>query len=322
MKRAIFFIIFYAIFSTPLVANPSYERMPAVKRFISRMHRKYAFDEAYLRKLFSKAVHQEETLARYRGRRGKTDFSWHRYRSKILIPESVAMGRAFMKRNRKWLKKAQRLYGVSPQIVTAFIRVESKFGLYGGEYRVWDSLVTLAFNENRKRDYFRYELEKLLVLAARERLDILKLKGSFAGAMGAVQQMPSIQLKYAVDLDGDGVKNPSSIADSIGSIANFLHDKGWRDGRRIVCRAKYTAGASKTLKGGLHRLYEVKKLQKSGIAPLHCKIESEKAYLISLRDGGREELYLGSRNYRIITLYNHSARYAVTIALYAEALGY
>ena len=200
-----------------------YATVPAAKSFVNRMHDKYGFDKQALYRLLHRAKHQGETLARYQGRHkvGSTDFSWHRYKSKILVDESVKLGVQFMSKYDKWLRKASRKYRVSPEIITAFIRVESKFGLYGREYPVWDSLVTLAFNPNRKQKFFRSELEHLLILARKNRLDVTKLRGSFAGAMGCVQQVPSIQLRYGVDLDGDGRKDPDSMADCIGSIAAF-----------------------------------------------------------------------------------------------------
>ena len=205
-------------------AEVDYSKLPEARTFVSQMHKKYGIDTKYILGLLKQAKHQPETLARYRGKRqiGNTDFSWHRYKSKILIRESVELGTAFMGKYKKWLEKASLKYHVSPEIITAFIRVESKFGLFGREYSVWDSLVTLAFNPNRKQRFFRSELEHLLLLCRKERLNPLKLRGSFAGAMGCVQQVPSIQLRYGIDFDGDGRKNPDSMADCIGSIAAFL----------------------------------------------------------------------------------------------------
>ncbi|HFC03518.1 MAG TPA: lytic murein transglycosylase, partial [Nitratifractor salsuginis] len=208
---------------------------------------------------------------------------------------------------------------VSPEIITAFIRVESKFGLYGHEYPVWDSLVTLAFNHNRKQKFFRSELEKLLILARRNRLNVLKLRGSFAGAMGCVQQVPSIQLRYGVDLDGDGRKDPDSMADCIGSIANFLHHYGWRDSRPTLVKARHRGEGFRRLRSGYRSRYSLTVLKRYGVEPAAQFPESQ-AYYIRMRDGKKWDLYLGDRNYRIITLYNASKRYAVTIALYAKAL--
>ncbi len=309
------------IFPYLLFAEIDYSTLPQAKAFVNKMHKKYKFDKRTLYHLLKQAKHQPETLARYSGRHkvGTTDFSWHRYKSKILIPESITLGRQFMQRNKKWLKKAQRKYGISPAIITAFIRVESKFGMYGSEYSVWDSLVTLAFNPNRKQKFFRGELEKALILARREHLNVRDLRGSFAGAMGCVQQVPSMYLRHGVDLDGDGRRNPNSIADCIGSIASFLHRQKWNNQLPAVVRASYPGKRFRALRTGYRTRYPMATISKYGIKP-RKPFPYKSAYLVKVRDTDYDELYLGTRNYRIITRYNASSRYAVTIALYAEAM--
>ena len=317
-----FLIFFICLLFVPLQAKTvDYFRLPAAQAFVNRMHTRYGFDKRELVRLLKAAKHQGRTLARYQGRVkvGATDYSWHRYKSRILVDESVRLGVEFMRQQRRWLLKASRKYKVSPEIITAFIRVESKFGLYGHEYPVWDSLVTLAFNPNRKQKFFRSELEKLLILARRNRLNVLKLRGSFAGAMGCVQQVPSIQLRYGVDLDGDGRKDPDSMADCIGSIANFLHHYGWRDSRPTLVKARHRGEGFRRLRSGYRSRYSLTVLKRYGVEPAAQFPESQ-AYYIRMRDGKKWDLYLGDRNYRIITLYNASKRYAVTIALYAKAL--
>jgi membrane-bound lytic murein transglycosylase B len=291
--------------------------------FAKRMHQRHKMDTQRVLGLLHQAKHQSETLGRYQGKRkvGSTDYSWHRYKSKILIPKSVDLGKKFMHKYRKWLDLASKKYHVSPAIITAFIRVETKFGMYGSEYPVWDSLVTLGLNPNRKHKFFRGELEKVLVLARKNHLDVRKLRGSFAGAMGCVQQVPSIQLRYAVDLNGDGRKDPNDMRDCIGSIAYFLHRNGWSDARPTVVRAKHSGNGFRSVRSGYRSIYPLSTLRRHGITPAQS-LGSKKAYYIRMKDGNKWNLYLGDRNYRIITLYNASKRYAITIALYAKAMGY
>jgi membrane-bound lytic murein transglycosylase B len=321
MNRSLFALFTFILLALPLSARIDYSHTAAGKAFARKMHQRYGMDTRQVLSLLHQAKHQSETLGRYQGRHkvGATDFSWHRYKSKILIPESVALGRQFMKKYRRWLTKASRRYGVSPEIITAFIRVETKFGMYGSEYPVWDSLVTLAFNPNRKQKFFRGELEKLLVLARRHHLDVRRLRGSFAGAMGCVQQVPSIQLRYGVDLNGDGRKDPGDMRDCIGSIAYFLHTNGWKESRPTLVAARHKGEGFRKLRSGYRSLYPLATLRKYGITPAR-PFPGTKAYYIRMKDGKKWDLYLGDRNYRIITLYNASKRYAVTIALYAQAL--
>ncbi len=146
------------------------------------------------------------------------------------------------------------------------------------------------------------------------------MRGSFAGAMGCVQQVPSIQLRYGVDLNGDGKKNPNSIIDCIGSIANFLHKKGWSNRRVTVAKAHYKGSGFLKLKSGYRSRYSLATLRKFGVTPAE-NFWDKNAYFIRMRYGNRYEIYLGDKNYRIITRYNASKRYAVTIALYAKAMG-
>ncbi len=316
------FLIAFVFILLPALGNSrDYSKDPQAIKFANHMAYKYHFKKGYILQLLKKAHHQPKTLARYQGRYkvGNTDFSWDRYKNKILIPQSIQLGKEFMHKYQYALKKASKIYNVSPEIITAFIRVESKFGMYGNEYSVWDSLVTLAFNKNRMQKYFRSELEKLLILSKKEKLNILKLRGSFAGAMGCVQQMPSIQLRYGVDLDGDGKKNPNSMVDCIGSIANFLHRHKWSNRRQTITKALYKGKRFTKLKTSYKSYYKLSTLKRYGVIP-KGNWRDFGAYLVKLKSKNKDELYLGDKNYRIITTYNHSSRYAVTIALYAKAL--
>ena len=314
-------LLAFLALSSILFARIDYSQTSAGRSFAAQMHKKYYFETSYVLSLLKQARHQPQTLARYRGKHkvGATDYSWHRYKSKILIPESIALGRKFMKRYHTWLDLASRHYHVAPEIITAFIRVETKFGMYRSEYPVWDSLVTLGLNPNRKHRFFRGELTKVLLLSRKNHLDVRKLRGSFAGAMGCVQQVPSIQLRYGVDLNGDGRKDPNDMRDCIGSIAYFLHKNGWSDRRATIVPVKHSGNGFRTLRSGYRSRYSRKTLSDHGIQPTRS-IGGNSLYYIRMKDGKKWDLYLGDRNYRIITLYNASKRYAITIALYAKAL--
>ena len=314
MKRL--FILILIPFS---LYSLDYSQTSAGKKFINKMHKKYGFNKVYLKNLLKKAHHRQDVLNRYNGRlKHATDYSWHRYKNKILIPESIELGKNFMRRYATYLNKAQSIYGIDREIITAFIRVESKFGLFGGEYSVWDVLTTLALNQNRKQKFFKEQLEKALILARREHLNVLNLRGSFAGAMGCVQQVPSIYLKYGVDLNGDGIRNPNSMADCIGSIAKFLSRNGWSNARVTIVKAKVTGNNFLSLRSGYRSFYSYNTLVNFGIIPPSWWRRG--AYFIRLRDGKTYDVYLGDKNYRVITKYNASKQYALSIALYAKAM--
>ena len=298
----------------------NYAQTQQAQYFASKMHSKYGFSKQYILNTLSQAKHLQSVLERYNGvRKHATDFSWHRYKSKILIADSISLGKNFMRKNAKYLKKAKQRYGINKEIITGFIRVESKFGMFGGEYSVLNALTTLAFNRNRKQRFFKEQLEKMFVLARREHLNPINLRGSFAGAMGCVQQVPSIYLKYGVDLDRDGRANPNSMADCIGSIAKFLHHQGWSNNLPTIVKARVSGNAFRSLKSGYRSRYTLNSLANFGITPKE-PFYGNSAYYIRLYDKGAYDIYLGDRNYRIITRYNASKAYATIIALYAKAM--
>jgi len=315
MKKFLIFLFF-----TINLYSFNYSQTKLAQQFANKMHIKYGFSKNYILKTLSKAHHLQNVLDRYNGRlKGATDYSWARYKRKILIPDSINLGKNFMKQYSKYLKKAKNIYGIDKEIITAFIRVESKFGLYGGEYNVLSALTTLAFNPNRKQKFFKEQLEKLFILARRENLDITKIKGSFAGALGCVQQVPSIYLKYGVDLDSDGKANPNSMADCIGSIAKFLNRQNWDNSLPIVVKANVVGDGFRRLKSGYRSYYSLNTLSNFGITPKE-PFFGNGAYFIRLKSNGYYDIYLGDRDYRIITKYNASKAYATIIALYAKEM--
>ena len=307
----IFLIPFY-------LYSHSYSTCDECVKFINHMHKKYGFSKSYLKSLLDSTTHMQSVLNRYNGTtKGATDYSWARYKRKILIPQSVELGREFMQKYAKYLNRAQSKFGVEKEAITAFIRVESKFGLYGGEYSVWDVLVTLAFNPNRKQKFFKSELKKALLLARREHINPLDLRGSFAGAMGCVQQMPSIYLKYGVDLDKDGKRNPNSMADCIGSIAKFLQKNGWQNYKDTIIKPEVKGTKYKNLKSRVRSRCNINTLKSYGVYPPY---NSGSFYYIKLYNGNGYDIYLGDSNYKVITKYNYSKQYALSIGLYYKAL--
>ena len=289
-------------------------------KFINKMHIVHGFNKNYIKSLLQNTTHMQNVLNKYNGTvHGATDYSWHRYKNKILIPESIDLGKNFMQKYSNSFRRAKQRFGVEKEIITSFIRVESKFGLFGGEYSVWDVLVTLSFNPNRKKRFFKSELEKFLILTRREHLNPLEVKGSFAGAMGCVQQVPSIYLRYGVDLDGNGKKDPNSIPDCIGSIAKFLSHNHWVNNLQPVVKVSATNSNFLNLRSGYRSSYSLNTLANYGIyAPSWWQYS--RAYYIRLRDGNTYDLYLGNRNYRLITKYNASKQYATSIGLYYQAM--
>ena len=161
--------------------------------------------------------------------------NWAAYRARFVEPIRIRAGVAFWNANEKWLALAEELYGVPPEIVVGIVGVESIYGRQMGNFRIIDALATLAFDfpvgRKDRSDFFKDELESWFVLCKSEGVDPLAWKGSYAGAIGMAQFMPSSFNKYAVDLDGDGHVNlHESAADVIGSVAHYMAEFGWKRG--------------------------------------------------------------------------------------------
>jgi len=268
-----------------------------------------------------KANLRYDVLARYKApkKTHKTDASWARYRKNVLKTSRIKRAKAFMKRYSKELKKAEKTYNVDKEYIVAFIAIESNFCSYTGNYVVYDVLYTLANCQNRMQNFFQQELKALKRLSALQDKDIRSYKGSFAGAMGCVQQLPSVYLKYSVDFDHDGKKDLYSLVDCIGTIANFMKKNGWQKGATVTVRARYKGSRYSGLETGYNRLYDLKTLKKHGITP-RKKIKEKVVSLLQLRDIDHDELWLGCKNMRVLTAYNHSTNYGMAIYKFAQRL--
>ena len=297
-----------------------YLSKPNVQRFIATMHRKYGFDTAYLKRTLKDAKLDRDTLARYTGKfkRNSTVGSWERFKLHVVNEETFAEAKRFKQKHRKSLQKAARIYHVDADYIVGFLGVESRFGTYTGDYNILDALTTLAFHKNRMQKFFYGELKQLFLFAREKGYDITDLEGSFAGAMGCVQQVPSVARKFNYDFDGDGA-SVWDIEDCIGSIAKFMHHKGWRNGRTVTVAATYQGKRFKGLRTGFKTRYRLSALRKHGIRP-KSRFPYDTASLIRLRNTTHDELWLGAPNFRVLTAYNASSNYGMAIHKIAQSL--
>ena len=290
-----------------------------VRNFIDMMVKKYHFKHAYMTSVLQSAKLDRDTLTRYTGKYkvGTTNGSWERYKAHVLDPISLKKAKEFKKNYYRTLKRAEKTYHVDMDYIVGFMGVESKFGEYTGDYNILDALATLAFHKNRMKKFFKNELKHLFLLAREKNYKITKLEGSFAGAMGCVQQVPSVARKHKSDFDGDGVTNPWNLVDCIGSIAKFMHKNGWKSGALVAVPASYKGKRFKGLKATHRKTLSLKNIKKHGIKPLKPFNES-RAYLLKNRNLTHDDLWLGARNFRVLTRYNNSTSYGMAIHLIAE----
>ena len=295
-------------------SSARYESRPAVKAFINEMSEKHGLNRDGLSDWFAQATRQTAVLQAIA--RPAETLPWHRYRRIFLTDERVRQGIAFHRRHRAALAKAQEIYGVPAAVVAAIIGVETAYGANTGRYPAFDTLTTLAFDHPPRAAFFRAELEQYLLLAREENLDILRQKGSYAAAMGIAQFIASSYRRYAIDFDGDGRRDlTTSVADAIGSVANYLKQHGWRRGEGITVAAVYRGGV---LPEFLPREKKwpgraIDDLSALGIAPARPLPPPTTAVPVKLEVENGHEYWLGLYNFYVITRYNHSALYAMAV---------
>ena len=256
--------------------------------------------------------------------------NWAAYRARFVEPIRIRAGVAFWRANAKWLAMAEDLYGVSPEIVIGIVGVESIYGRQMGNFRIIDALATLAFDfpagRKDRSDFFKSELESWFVLCNSEGLDPLLWKGSYAGAIGMAQFMPSSFNRYAVDLDGDGhVDLHASAADVIGSVANYLAEFGWKRGlaaRFDVSPPTDTSDRAALLAPDIVPTFSAAEMVARGAAlsPEALATDSMLA-LVELQNGNAAPSYVaGTTNFYAITRYNWSSYYAMAVVELGEAV--
>ena len=299
-----------------------YAGYPDVERFIDKMVRQHGFSREYLYGLFSQAKRKEWTI-KYMNQEKPTTTprpgGWTRYRAKFLDDRHISAGASFWANYATALSRASEQYGVNPEIILGIMGVETIYGANLGSHRIIDALTTLAFDYPRRAEYFTDELESLLILSRQERQDPSRPVGSFAGAMGLGQFMPSSFLKYAVDFDGDGRQNLWDADDAIGSVANYFAGFGWRAGEPVVSAAEVMGSQVESLKSGFDTRYSLSELASYGIRP-KSSFQAGEVSLLKLSTTEGDDYYIGYPNFYVITRYNHSTYYAMAVYQLGQAI--
>jgi len=292
-----------------------------VQAFIREMAARHGFKAAQLQATFSRAQAQPSIIAAMS--KPAEAKPWFAYREIFVNPKRIQGGVQFWRTHASALARAEQVYGVPPQIVVAIIGVETQYGGNMGKYRVFEALSTLAFGYPRRAAFFRKELENYLLLTRAEGIDPLNLRGSYAGAMGLGQFMPSSFLSYAVDFDGDGHRdlwrNPT---DAIGSVANYFKKNGWRSGQPVAVPAtvsgtRYPALVSQRLNPPKS---SVAQLRSQGVTPREPVSDAQAAMLLEFAGQTGPEYWLGFDNFYAITRYNRSQLYALAVYQLSQAI--
>lgn len=301
-------------------ASAAINETDSFNRFIAQMVKQHHFNEAELRQLFQAANIQQPILdAMAKPAEAKP---WYQYREIFMTESRIAGGVQFWRNNEAALRAVEQQYGVPPEIIIAIIGVETKYGAFTGKYRVIDALATLGFAYPPRSDFFQKELENFLLLSREEHIDPLLPMGSYAGAMGLSQFMPSSYRAYAKDFDQDHKRDIwQNSRDAIASVANYFAANGWQRGGAIALQVSAQGNAFRqALSKGVKPDTSVGQLRQLGLQIPTVLAASEKAKLLSypLVDG--EELWLGLHNFYVITRYNHSPLYAMAVYQLSRAI--
>lgn len=289
---------------------------PVAEAFVNKMVEQHGFDRAQLEGTLSATKRldwvirlMDRQAPAYRGPTGPNG-AWVRYRSKFITPGNVQNGVAFWNQYQDALNRAAQTYGVPPEIIVGIIGVETRWGRVMGKTRIVDALATLAFDYPRRSEYFSAELETFMLMARKEGDNVLDLRGSFAGAMGYGQFMPSSYQQYAVDFNGDGHANLWDPVDAIGSVAHYFSAHGWVPGGSVAVPA---SGQAPALESGFKTRYLPASLIAAGLTPQGSLENNPQVSLLKFDMGHDYQYWFGLPNFYAITRYNHSNHYAMAV---------
>jgi len=292
-----------------------------VDEFIAEMTRDYGFASEQLRDLFKQAERKQAILDAI-SRPAERVKQWKEYRPIFLTDSRVAQGVDFWRENEAALSRAEAEYGVPAEIIVAIIGVETFYGRNTGSHRVIDALSTLGFDYPPRQPFFRQQLKEFLLLTREEQVDPLTLKGSYAGAMGLPQFMPSSFRAYAVDFDGDGhIDIWNNPTDAIGSAASYFKQHGWAAGEPVVARAKVSGERfEEGLTVGLESQKNAGEMRALGWQFDKSVADQTAVTAFRLEGAEGDEYWLGLPNFYVITRYNRSVMYAMAVHQLSQLL--
>jgi len=310
--------------SAVLVAQAGYDTHADAQKLIDEL-KADGFDPGYVSSVLAKAERKQSILDAI-SRPAEKRLDWGEYRDIFIEPKRIAQGIEFWNEHRATLERAQEQFGVPAEIILAIMGVETRFGRITGNFRVLDALATLGFDYPRRAEFFRGQLADYFRLVRAEGIDPGILKGSYAGAMGYGQFIPSSYLAYAIDFDGDGQRDIwGNPVDAIGSIANYFAEHGWRPGEAVIAQPQFNnADIESLINQDLKPELTIKEWGDLGVTSRQALDPEAKATLMRLTTGEKNEYRLGLHNFYVITRYNHSRLYASAVyelsQLYAEQM--
>ena len=308
-----------AMWTTPSWSN--YLDRPEVRQYMDELSAEHGFSEEWLSGIFAAAERRDDIIA-LMSRPAEKALEWHEYRRIFITEKRIGEGVEFWLANQPAIADAQREYGVAEEVIVAIIGVETSYGDVLGRHRVVDALSTLAFDYPRRAAFFKGELTEYLLLVREEKLDPLAIKGSYAGAMGYGQFIPSSYRAYAVDFDEDGTRDIwANKTDAIGSVANYFAKHHWRGTGPAVLQVQVTdAQVAESANAGLDLTRTAGELRNLGVTGLASLADAEPAALFRMNFEDETQYWAGLHDFYVITRYNRSAMYALAVLQLSQAI--
>jgi membrane-bound lytic murein transglycosylase B len=292
-----------------------------IQTFIDEVAARHSLDKDDLRKLIAKAEPQPK-IVELMSKPAERVLAWWEYRNRFLTEKRIADGVRFWNEHRAVLDKVSSERGVPAEYLVAIMGVETVYGNVTGRNRVLDALATLAFDYPPRSAFFRSELEEFVLLTREESIDPLTATGSYAGAMGVPQFMPSSYRRYAVDGDADQKRNLwNNMEDVVASIANYFREHGWETGAPVITEAELDPEPTFTIDTRNLELNEtIEGLNATGVRVKIAAPAETPVLLVSAEQQDGPAYRVGFKNFQVITRYNRSVRYAMAVHDLAQAI--
>ncbi len=313
MKKNVVKFMIVIGFLTGFNVSAAVKESKVFNDFINNMVVNHQFDKASLDKLFSQVEIKQSIIKTMQ--RPAESMPWYKYRKIFITDTRAQAGLKFWQKYEQVLTEVEAKYGVPADIIVAIIGVETLYGKRTGNHRVIDGLATLAFDYPKRSKFFLSELKHFLILCREEKMNPLEPTGSYAGAMGIPQFMPSSYRAYAADYENDGKRDIwNNYADAIASVANYFIIHRWKKGEDILFPATATGEQyKKALTKGLKPNFKWAELQALNITSDQDIDAAETIKLLSYEQKKGHDLWLGLHNFYVITRYNHSSLYAMAV---------
>ena len=316
--------IFFNQSTAVSVSQTGYLANPNVQAFIQYQNQANGLDINYLNNFFAQVTYRANLI--HIMNRPATSRPWYEFQKGNSGITKINAGRVFYQQNRQAIDRAAAQYGVPAEIIVAILGIETNYGKNVGNIRTADSLATLAFDYPRRGAFFQKELGEFLKLAQEERRDPFSFTGSFAGAMGMPQFMPSSFRQWAVDFDGDGRRNIwNSIPDVAASVANYMKQHGWQTGGRMIVpvNVPVTPQILAIIDEKTNLNYTMGQLRQMGVQSVQAINNDERVILFRLEIAPNNfQYFVGLNNFYTVWQYNHSRMYVTAVRDIANGIAW